>query len=189
MGARATLPALLDRVALGASEGAKKGVSLMTLHAAKGTEFGSVFITGVEEGLLPHQRSLDRNADIEEERRLCYVGMTRAMDRLYLSYAHTRLLAGRSSIGHPSRFIGEVTPELITVKVSAKRRARPRLAFASVGDAVAHPRWRNGIVRQVEGSGRDTLVTVEFESGTRRLQLCHAPLTRLDTRSADVPAS
>ncbi len=189
MGPRATLPDLLDRVSLGTHEVSRNGVSLMTLHAAKGLEFPAVFITGVEEGLLPHRRSIDRDADVEEERRLCYVGMTRAMRRLFLSYAHARLLSGNNSIGHPSRFIGEVTAELMTMRASPKRQARPRLTSAAVGDAVTHPRWRNGVVRNVEGSGRDTLVTVEFETGTRRLQLCHAPLIRRQGGGADVPAS
>lgn len=186
LGPRTTLPGLLDRVSLGTHQRPNAGVSLMTLHGAKGLEFPVVFISGLEEGLLPHRRSLDWDPEVEEERRLCYVGMTRAMRRLYLTYAHARLHSGSSSNGHPSRFIAEVAPGLMDMEVSPKRRARPRLASAAVGDAVTHPRWRHGVVRKVEGSGRETLVTVEFEAGTRRLQLCHAPLSPSESRSADV---
>lgn len=88
-------------------------VTLMTIHAAKGTEFPTVFVVGLEEGLFPHSRSLLDKDGIEEERRLCYVGMTRARKRLYLSYARRRLYFGRHSHNPPSRFLGEIPPELI----------------------------------------------------------------------------
>lgn len=188
MGPRATLPGLLDRVTIGNETQSTRRVSLMTLHAAKGLEFSTVFIVGLEEGLLPHRRSLDRSEDIEEERRLCYVGMTRAMHRLYLSYARSRLLGGHSSSGEASRFIGEIGQSHISTRVSPERPEKPRLTSACIGDAVTHPRWRRGVVKAVEGTGRDTLVTVEFDTGTRRLQLCHAPLRRLGGTSTDVPS-
>lgn len=92
---------------------AKEGVRLMTLHAAKGLEFEKVFLVGMEEGLLPHSRSLTEESDIGEERRLCYVGITRAKKKLYLTYATRRLLIGRTSLCQPSRFLSDIPPDLI----------------------------------------------------------------------------
>ena len=97
-------------------------VQLMSLHSAKGLEFPIVFLTGLEEGLFPHQRSLEETGRLEEERRLCYVGMTRAMQRLYLTYAEVRRLHGSEHYTSPSRFLGEVPPELID-----EVRAQPQL--------------------------------------------------------------
>jgi DNA helicase-2/ATP-dependent DNA helicase PcrA len=185
MGPRTTLPDLLARVSLADAESGHSGVSLMTLHAAKGLEFGTVFITGVEEGLLPHRRSADRTVDLEEERRLCYVGMTRAKQRLYLSYAHARILGGRALVAEPSRFIKEIGSHNLRITLSAGRRAKSRLVAVEVGDRVMHPRWNVGVVTRVEGAGRETLVTVLFQSGERRIQLCHAPLTRLEGTKRD----
>lgn len=188
MGPRTTLPGLLDRVTLGHDGAPGNGVSLMTLHASKGLEFDEVFVVGLEEGLLPHRRSLDREEDIAEERRLCYVGMTRARRALYLSYAHTRLHGGVFSSGHPSRFVAEIGGRYLSSELSQKRRLKPRLSSVTVGDKVRHPRWMDGVVKRVEGTGRETLVTVHFESGERRLQLCHAPLTLLQGGRSDVVA-
>jgi DNA helicase-2/ATP-dependent DNA helicase PcrA len=188
MGPRSTLPTLLDHLSLGGNEGAGTGISLMTLHASKGLEFRAVFVAGLEEGLLPHRRSLEHEGEIQEERRLCYVGMTRARERLYLSYAHSRLFGGAPSLGQPSRFITEIGPGLLAVEMSTRRRARPRLSSVQLGDRVAHPRWREGVVTLVEGSGRETLVTVRFAGGEKRLQLCHAPLSRVENGDSDVLA-
>jgi DNA helicase-2/ATP-dependent DNA helicase PcrA len=91
----------------------RTGVRLMTLHSSKGLEFEVVFIIGFEEGILPHSRSLIEDVDIEEERRLCYVGITRAKDYLYLTYTKRRLFFGKSSLNLPSRFLGEIPSNLI----------------------------------------------------------------------------
>ena len=106
------LPSFLEQVALVSDvdelETQRPVATLITLHAVKGLEFPIVFLTGLEEGVFPHLRSLDDEARIEEERRLCYVGITRAMHRCYLSYARKRMLFGRTSANPPSRFLGEL---------------------------------------------------------------------------------
>lgn len=161
----------------------------MTLHAAKGLEFPVVFVTGVEDGLVPHRRSLDLPGDLDEERRLLYVGMTRARSRLFLSYAHSRMLAGRQLLGEGSRFIAEIGAPNLDLRVSTRRQARPRLSSVRVGERVVHPRWGTGTVMSVEGTGREALVVVEFdEAGRQRLQLCHAPLKRSPEEVPDVLA-
>ncbi|MGI8968045.1 MAG: 3'-5' exonuclease, partial [Chloroflexota bacterium] len=112
-----------------------RGVALSTLHAAKGLEYRAVFLPGCEEGLLPHRRSLDRADQLAEERRLCYVGMTRARDYLYCSYARTRLLGGQFHTGSRSRFLTEMGISSMDV------RSSPRLAFPPRVHT-AHPRER-----------------------------------------------
>jgi DNA helicase-2/ATP-dependent DNA helicase PcrA len=172
---------LVDRLSQGGERTATEpGVSLMSLHAAKGLEFAVVFLAGLEEGLLPYRRALEDDDALEEERRLCYVGMTRAAQRLYLSYAHGRLLGGQALIGHPSRFLGEAGRNNFTFHLSRRASAKPRLQQVEPGERVMHPRWHAGTVLAVEGSGRETLVTIAFDRmGRQRLQLCHAPLIRL----------
>ena len=101
---------LVERETLQQKE-TRDGVVLMTLHAAKGLEFKQVFLVGLEEGLLPHSRSMEKLEDLEEERRLMYVGVTRAMDELVLSYARSRLVFGARGVAVPSRFIGEIGEE------------------------------------------------------------------------------
>jgi DNA helicase-2/ATP-dependent DNA helicase PcrA len=161
----------------------------MSLHSAKGLEYRVVFLSGMEEGLLPHRRSLQRLEDVEEERRLCYVGMTRAKETLYLSYAQARLLGGRGATGQPSRFIQEIGLQNMALKLTTGKKLKPRLATASAGDRVRHTRWGTGTVEEVEGSGPDTLTTILFDSGgRRRLQLCHAPLSLHQERPPDVTA-
>ena len=91
----------------------KDGVRLMTLHGSKGLEFEVVFLAGFEEGILPHSRCLIDDTQIEEERRLCYVGLTRAKDYLYITYATKRLFFGKSSLNEPSRFLNDIPKELI----------------------------------------------------------------------------
>ncbi|MDQ2742720.1 MAG: UvrD-helicase domain-containing protein [Chloroflexota bacterium] len=188
---RGTLRGFLDRLPP-VEEGDGKpaeGVHLMTLHAAKGLEYPVVFLPGLEEGLLPHRRSLDTDAALEEERRLCYVGMTRAQKSLFLSYAHGRLLAGQAWIGHVSRFLGEMGAGNITLQISDQAAARPRLTMVQVGERVFHQRWDAGTVEFVEGAGRDTMVTIAFDSGMRqRIQLCHAPLSRIVEEATHVLA-
>jgi DNA helicase-2/ATP-dependent DNA helicase PcrA len=147
------------------------GVVLMTAHNAKGLEFPTVFVAGLEDGILPHVRSLDEQVKLEEERRLLYVGLTRAQDELRLSYARTRSRFGRPTAMVPSRFIAELppqllereeaTPSMVTVWEGTGRRGRAEPVAAQrpaedfqVGDRIIHPRWGLGTVvtcREVEG--------------------------------------
>src|SRR5205807_5482828 len=113
----------------------QKGVTLMTLHAAKGLEFKVVFLAGMEEGILPHSQSSDENDDIEEERRLCYVGMTRAREQLYCLHVLERRVHGQPREQSPSAFLGEI-PESVTEHV---RLARPR--------RIPQPSWRERPLR------------------------------------------
>jgi DNA helicase-2/ATP-dependent DNA helicase PcrA len=164
-------------------------VTLMTLHNAKGLEFPVVFITGMEEGVFPHMRSLGDPAELEEERRLCYVGITRAMRHLYLTRAWSRNLYGNNNYNPPSRFLAEVPAAL---KVEARRsRRRPeletpgraprsRLDVVATGDRVRHSHWGEGTVRLVSGEGDRTEAVVDFDQqGDKRLLLAWAPLERV----------
>ena len=164
-------------------------VTLMTLHNAKGLEFPVVFITGMEDGVFPHIRSLGDPAELEEERRLCYVGMTRAMKRLYLTRAWSRNLWGSNSYNSPSRFLAEVPDDL---KKGSKRRRRrglerPSAPAASLGgdeigsgDRVRHSHWGEGTVREVIGTGDRAEAVVNFDAqGVKRLMLAWAPLERV----------
>ncbi len=164
-------------------------VSLMTLHNAKGLEFPVVFITGLEENMLPIWRSLENESEMEEERRLCYVGITRAKQRLYLISAAERRLFGNVSNNEPSRFIDEIPSELKEVHrdtvafsppVGKTTAAEPgeltyeaETPFAEdfnykTGDRVQHPKWGEGVVRKTSGRGRSTLITVRFDSGIQK---------------------
>ena len=96
----------------------EEAVTLMTLHAAKGLEFEIVFLVGMEEGLFPHSRSLMDKEELEEERRLCYVGMTRAKELLYISYANHRMFFGTRASNHVSRFVAEIPEDTVTAQVS-----------------------------------------------------------------------
>jgi DNA helicase II / ATP-dependent DNA helicase PcrA len=164
-------------------------VTLMTLHNAKGLEFRAVFMLGLEEGIFPHARSIEENS-LEEERRLAYVGMTRAMERLVLTHAMRRNLFGRSEANLPSRFLDEL-PNLGVERERLRpaswsdygarqvREYAPRqdLPDLSTGDAVRHSTLGTGIVTRIESGG---LVTVRFEDGSeRKLMLEYAPLERL----------
>ena len=166
-------------------------VTLMTLHTAKGLEFPVVFIVGMEDGIFPHMRSLGNPAELEEERRLAYVGITRAQDHLYLSSAWSRMLFGGSSYNPPSRFLAEVPDELIEKAGKRKRRTAsekvagsgPRMTVApdeiAPGDRVRHAKWGLGTVREVVGSGDQAEAEVMFDTqGKKRLLLAWAPLER-----------
>jgi len=176
-------------------------VTLMTLHNAKGLEFPVVFIIGLEDGIFPHYRSMGDQAQLEEERRLMYVGVTRARERLYLTHAWSRSLFGTTSYNPPSRFLGEIPSELLRTledeesviggsraaseiaSVSAIRSAveghREPIAVAA-GDTVVHDKWGEGVVLTISGSGSDAEATVRFEdAGEKRLLLAYAPLTRV----------
>ncbi|HEV2359406.1 MAG TPA: UvrD-helicase domain-containing protein [bacterium] len=163
-------------------------VTLMTLHSAKGLEFPVVVLAGLEEGLFPHLRALEQEVDLAEERRLCYVGMTRAQRRLLLTYARQRTSYGTARPGLPSRFLAEIPPEALV------RAATPRadtgdwpaedqrpLPEVAVGDAVRHKTFGPGRVLEVDGEGPRAIITVRFDgpAGTKRLALGYAPLERL----------
>jgi len=163
-------------------------VQMMTLHSAKGLEFPVVFLAGMEDGLFPHQRSTADLASLEEERRLCYVGATRAMRQLYVTYAEQRRLYGADTYGQPSRFIGELPPELIDeirprLSVSrptfVKRHAVEESLPASMrmGSRVRHSKFGDGVVLNFEGNGPQARIQVNFErQGTKWLMLSYANL-------------
>jgi len=166
-------------------------VTLMTLHTAKGLEFPVVFIVGMEDGVFPHMRSLGDPEELEEERRLAYVGITRAQDLLYLTSAWQRMLFGGSSYNPPSRFLKEVPDALLKNAPKRQRRKPADLAAASgpratvapgevgPGDRVRHDKWGLGTVREVVGEGDRAEAEVMFDTqGKKRLLLAWAPLER-----------
>jgi superfamily I DNA/RNA helicase len=179
-----------DQDALQNAEDDGGQVTLMTLHTAKGLEFRAVFVIGMEEGIFPHSRSIEENT-LEEERRLCYVGMTRAQERLTLTHAMRRNLYGRYDANLPSRFLDEL-PNLSVERErlrpaswsgygrqNVQREFAPRETFPdlSTGDSVRHGTLGAGIVTRIEPGG---VVTVRFEDGNeRRLMLEYAPLERI----------
>jgi DNA helicase-2/ATP-dependent DNA helicase PcrA len=158
-------------------------VQMMTLHTAKGLEFPLVFLCGMEEGLFPHQRSLNDLDGLEEERRLCYVGMTRAMKQLFLTYAEQRRLHGMDSYCAPSRFIKETPEDLIEeirprvqvarpVAVGRFRVEEPAIAGVRLGGRVRHGKFGEGVILNVEGNGAHARVQVNFETqGTKWLMV------------------
>ena len=172
----------LDRVALTAKAEepaeAEGRVALMTLHNVKGLEFPVVFLVGVEEGLLPHRNSVSTLEGLEEERRLFYVGITRAQERLYLSHAEEREVYGRREPARPSRFLEEVEEGLYEVYNPYRRPPsppphRPRHGAFRGGERVVHPRFGPGTVVAAQGDE----VTVHFEGfGLKRLSLKYAEL-------------
>ena len=168
-------------------------VQLMSLHTAKGLEFPLVFLTGLEEGLFPHQRSLEEGSGrLEEERRLCYVGMTRAMQQLWLTYAESRRLYGSEKYTSPSRFLSEIPDELLQTV-----RPKPKTAYSAptrssdwvddqsahesgikVGMMVTHPKFGEGTVLNIEGQGEYARIQVNFtEVGSKWLVLAYANLS------------
>lgn len=164
-------------------------VQMMTLHSAKGLEFPLVFLCGLEEGLFPHQMSLEEPGRLEEERRLCYVGITRARQQLVLTYAENRRLHGREHFCVPSRFIGELPVEQLqeirpramvsrpVVAQSRKSAANGSVEGISVGQRVAHQKFGEGIVLNYEGRGSHARVQVNFENaGSKWLVLAYANL-------------
>ena len=173
------LDAFLAHVALETGEGQAPAnadcVHLMTLHAAKGLEFPIVFMVGLEEELFPHKMSMEEGSGLEEERRLCYVGMTRAMRKLYFSYAETRFLHGTEKFNVPSRFIAEVPPELIEPVRAAVQISRPaavtpaiqsseyELPGLKIGQRVKHARFGEGIIIGAEGRGEHARIQVKFD--------------------------
>ncbi len=187
--AHASLEAGENQAAAGA-----EALQLMTVHAAKGLEFHTVFISGLEEGLFPHENSLNEDGGLEEERRLMYVAMTRARRRLYLSHAQTRLLHGQTRYNVASRFLDEVPQELLTRlgaavpsygavntprQSVARMHARPSdVRGFRVGQHVLHPKFGSGVIVQAEGSGNDARVQVNFQGdGLKWLALDYAKLS------------
>jgi DNA helicase-2/ATP-dependent DNA helicase PcrA len=166
-------------------------VTLMTLHTAKGLEFPAVFIVGMEDGVFPHMRSLGDPEELEEERRLAYVGITRAQDKLYLTSAWQRMLFGGSSYNPPSRFLQEV-PQGLLEKAPKRVRRGPADRAASTGprstvsagqvgpgDRVRHDKWGLGTVREIVGEGDRAEAEVMFDTqGKKRLLLAWAPLEK-----------
>ncbi len=164
-------------------------VQLMTIHSAKGLEFKLVFLVGLEEGLFPSQQSVDDVARLEEERRLCYVGMTRAMQQLYLTYAESRRLYGRESYPRPSRFLREIPAEFIQevrMRATISRpvtAVKPKAASLQTagsykpGQGVSHAKFGEGVVLQLEGSGAQERVQINFKQvGVKWLMLAFANL-------------
>jgi len=159
-------------------------VNLMSLHRAKGLEFDTVFITGAEEGLLPHQKSIDDAPDgigdgINEERRLLYVGITRAKNQLILSHAHSRRFFDSTKHPKVSRFIVNITPSLLQRAAIAAPQASDH--SITIGCNVRHPSFGEGVVTAMEGSGSAARVTIEFARvHTKRLMLKYARLAITD---------
>ncbi|MSQ26179.1 MAG: AAA family ATPase [Dehalococcoidia bacterium] len=206
-----SLAALLEQVALVADSdnvGEKpNSTTLITLHQAKGLEYPVVFIAGMEEGLLPHARSMEDAAQMEEERRLCYVGMTRAQQRLYLVRAYRRAAMGMRSANEPSRFLRDVPPELTALPQRKRVQAagfQPEMRMAAMsgaaardreaasvapagppaykaGERVKHGTFGEGVVITCHPSGSDQEVTVAFRgtAGVKKLLLSFAPLERV----------
>ena len=206
----ASLPAFLERIALVADSDQLPGgeeehavVTLMTLHTAKGLEFDTVFLTGMEEGIFPHLRAMESHDELEEERRLAYVGITRARKLLHLSRATMRVTFGQPAYNPASRFLDEIPDSLMDWRRlgevttwaagSAERTSRTRDALSSgtgsrrptasdlaVGDRVAHTAFGLGTVLAVHGAGPKQQVDVDFGSaGKKRLAISHAPMEKL----------
>lgn len=180
----------------------ESSVTLMTLHNAKGLEFPVVFIVGFEDGVFPHMRSLTEPEELEEERRLAYVGITRAKQRLYLTHALNRSLWGGVNYNPPSRFLREIPSELLN-KISDQPRHGGRSAGQSssgtrslpprypdmdranarwrVGQEVAHARWGTGVITSLSGYGEKAEATIWFsDQGEKRLLLAYAPIKAAD---------
>ncbi|MED4648415.1 DNA helicase PcrA [Bacillus inaquosorum] len=184
--------------------GGKDAITLMTLHAAKGLEFPVVFLMGLEEGVFPHSRSLMEEAEMEEERRLAYVGITRAEQELYLTNAKMRTLFGRTNMNPESRFIAEIPDDLLEnlnekkeARAPSARKMQPRrgpvsrpVSYASktggdtlnwaVGDKAGHKKWGTGTVVSVKGEGEGTELDIAFPSpvGVKRLLAAFAPIEK-----------
>lgn len=162
------------------SDEESEGVNLMSLHSAKGLEYENVFIIGMEEGIFPHSRSLGESDQLEEERRLCYVGMTRARERLYMTYAYSRLLYGQRLANKPSRFVEEIPDELLHY-VGKEKRSEASLKAVYPGEIVFHDKWGEGMVMDVEGRDENAIATINFEGlGTKRVLLMYTPLKLKD---------
>jgi len=178
------------------SDAQEQCVQLMTLHAAKGLEFNVVFLCGLEEGLFPIYRAIDDPDALEEERRLCYVGMTRARYKLYMSHAEIRKLRGRESYQKASRFVKEVPEECVQQVRVNKSYSRPATASVSssttlagdhlneagfaIGDRVYHPTFGEGTIVNYEGKDKSLRMQIKFKKlGNKWLVAQYAPLKKL----------
>ena len=190
------LVAFLSYASLEAGEGqaqaGEEGVQLMTLHSAKGLEFPLVFLAGMEEGLFPSARSLEESGRLEEERRLAYVGITRARQKLILGYAESRRIHGQDNYSLPSRFLREIPRELLNEVRPKVQVSRPASLGANrvmghavieappikLGALVNHPKFGEGMVTDYEGNGAHARVQVEFaDAGSKWLVMAYANLT------------
>ena len=195
---RSLLELFLDQASLDAGENQanenEDAIQMMTLHSSKGLEFPLVFMAGCEEGLFPHRRSAEDPKQLAEERRLCYVGMTRAMERLYLTHAETRTIYGIDSFSPVSRFIKEIPEELIyEIRVASETEVKdkgfePRIVGGtehkiggfSLGDRVQHKSFGEGVILNYEGEGSNARVEVNFDNGgTKWLVLSFANLEKI----------
>ena len=189
------LPQFLDQVALDAGDRQadedQDAVQLMTLHSAKGLEFPLVFLAGMEENLFPHKMSIDEPGRLEEERRLAYVGITRAMEKLYLTFAESRSIYGNETFNSVSRFVRDIPSEVIEEVRLQNNIARPTSYAAgalqtdqgaatgfSLGQQIMHNVYGEGVILNFEGNGPRARVHVSFEEvGTKILILASANLT------------
>lgn len=160
-------------------------VALMTLHTAKGLEFPVIFLAGLEEGVFPHSRSLLDQKELEEERRLCYVGMTRAMQKLYLTHAWSRTLYGNTVNNPVSRFLQEIPEELLE-RVNGEKghqesdAPRKNETLFQLGEKVYHQKWGTGVIVQLKGEGQDLQISVAFpDKGIKHLLAAYAPLQKV----------
>ncbi len=167
-------------------------VQLMTLHSAKGLEFKMVFMVGLEEGLFPSQQSVDDAGRLEEERRLCYVGITRAMKQLFITHAESRRLYGKETYPRPSRFLKEIPAECLqeirmranvtrpVVAVKKKPSTMQQVGTYKLGQRVRHAKFGEGVVLQMEGEGTQERVQINFQSlGLKWLMISYAKLDTL----------
>ncbi|MDD5014383.1 MAG: UvrD-helicase domain-containing protein [Atribacterota bacterium] len=185
-----SLTAFLEYVALITDIDLYKGeedvATVMTLHSAKGLEFPVVFITGFEEGIFPHSRALNSEEELEEERRLCYVGMTRAKERIYLTYAWRRNLNGNTLFNSVSRFISEIPKHLIkkadmenVEEIPSLNNRREKIEIA-VGGKIRHLDWGIGVILNKIDTENDIFITVDFERvGLKKLSVNFAPLEKV----------
>ena len=176
----------------GQAEEHEDAVQMMTLHSAKGLEFPLVFMAGVEEGMFPSQQSNEESGRLEEERRLCYVGMTRAMEKLYISHAETRRLYGQEKYHSPSRFLREIPEQCIeeiriktqVTRPQASNRFSSTMSHAAfedtgfnLGQRVLHTKFGEGTVLNYEGTGAQSRIQVAFDDvGTKWLVTAYARL-------------
>lgn len=183
--------------------GTGDGLTLMTLHSAKGLEFPIVFLVGLEEGIFPHARSAMDEQELEEERRLCYVGITRARKELYMTCANMRMLFGQTKSNPPSRFLKEIPGDVMddrgATKSSALRTTRVGSAMEQVpknfggdlsvqwdvGDFVMHRKWGEGVILENSGSGEGLELTIEFPApiGAKKLMVKYAPIVKVSAES------
>lgn len=159
-------------------------VTLMTLHSAKGLEFDVVFLVGMEEGLFPHTNAMMEEGGMDEERRLCYVGITRARDMLYITNAKRRMLYGKESVNMPSRFINEIDPSLVerdtfgmetNVQASSEKYYNENSEELKLGDLIDHETFGHGVIINMSGD----LIDVAFKSGVKKVKKNHKSIKKL----------